>query len=46
MIDGAINGYLLYGRPGDRGTIVNVIAAALILTSLHFGKCALRPVRP
>jgi len=42
VIDGAINGYVLYGRPGDRGTIVNVIVAALILACLLFGKEALR----
>lgn len=42
VVDGAINGYVLYGRPGDQGTIVNVIAAALILTCLLFGKDALR----
>jgi len=42
VIDGAINGYVLYGHPGDRGTAVNVIAAALILTCLLAGKAALR----
>lgn len=42
VIDGAINGYVLYGQPGDQGTIVNVIVAALILACLLFGKGALR----
>ena len=42
VIDGAINGYVLYGRPGGRGTLVNVILAALILGCLLAGKDALR----
>ena len=42
VADGAINGYVLYGRPGAQGTIVNVVAAALILTCLLLGKSALR----
>lgn len=42
VVDGAINGYLLYGRPGDKGTVVNLVAAALILGCLLLGKGALR----
>jgi hypothetical protein len=43
VADGLLNGYLLFGRPGDRGTIVNVAAAALILTFLLRGRSALEP---
>lgn len=43
VIDGAINGSLLYGRPGDQGTVVNVILAALILICLKRGASALPP---
>ena len=43
VIDGAINGALLYGRPGDQGTIVNVIMAAVILIFLRRGASALPP---
>jgi hypothetical protein len=42
VVDGAINGLVLYGHPGDRGTIANVIVAALILTCLLLGKSTLR----
>lgn len=42
VVDGAINGYLLYGRPGDRGTVINAGVAALILACLLAGKVALR----
>lgn len=41
VIDGAINGWLLYGRPGDQGTIVNVIVASMILICLYRGARAL-----
>lgn len=41
VVDGAVNGYFLYGRPGDQGTVVNVFAAALILTCLFAGARAL-----
>ena len=34
VLDGALNGYLLFGKPGDRGTIVNVVAALLIISCL------------
>ena len=42
LIDGAINGYLLYGSPGDRGTLVNLAAAALIVGCLLAGRSGLR----
>jgi hypothetical protein len=42
VIDGAINGTLLYGRAGDRGTIANLAAAAVILACLVSGRRALR----
>lgn len=42
VVDGAINGALLYGSPGAGGTAVNVLAAALILVCLFVGKTALR----
>jgi len=41
VIDGAINGMLLYGKPGDSGTVANVIVAALILLCLRSGAKAL-----
>lgn len=41
VVDGMVNGAVLYGRPGDQGTVVNVIAAALILTCLFAGARAL-----
>lgn len=34
VFDGALNGYMLFGRPGDGGTIVNLIAAVIILTAV------------
>lgn len=30
LLDGALNGYLLFGHPGDRGTAVNLVAAVTI----------------
>src|SRR5690554_1448336 len=41
VIDGAINGYFLFGKPGDQGTVVNLIAAILIITFLLLGKKSL-----
>lgn len=38
VIDGAINGYFLFGKPGDQGTIVNLIAAIIIITFLLLSK--------
>ncbi len=38
VADGLVNGYLLFGRPGDRGTMVNLAAAALILICLLRGR--------
>jgi hypothetical protein len=42
VLDGAVNGALLFGRPGDRGTIMNLAAAAVILLCLFRGRSALR----
>jgi len=42
VADGLLNGTLLFGRPGDMGTIVNVIAATMIVVCLGLGKRALR----
>ena len=36
VLDGLMNGALLFGRPGDRGTLVNLLFAALILGLLWF----------
>ena len=38
VIDGAVNGYFLFGKPGDQGTVVNLIAAVIIITLLLLGK--------
>jgi len=40
VIDGAINGYFLFGKPGDQGTIVNSIVAILIISCLLVGRKA------
>lgn len=42
VADGLWNGALLFGRPGEGGTIVNIVAAGLILTCLLMGRPALR----
>jgi len=42
VVDGAINGYVLFGRPGDQGTLMNVIAAVLILVFLVIGRSELK----
>lgn len=42
VADGLLNGTLLFGRPGDGGTMVNAAAAILILICLLRGKPALR----
>ncbi len=34
VIDGALNGYLLFGKPGDGGTVVNLLVASAIITCL------------
>lgn len=41
VIDGAINGYVFFGRPGEQGTVGNLVAAALIVSSLLLGRRAL-----
>ena len=45
VVDGAINGLLLYGRPGAGGSVANLAAAALIIGSLVLGRSALRSAR-
>ncbi len=40
VIDGAINGYFLFGKPGDLGTIVNSIVAIVIISCLFIGRGA------
>lgn len=40
VIDGAINGYFLFGKPGNRGTMVNSIVAILIIGCLLIGRKA------
>ena len=42
VIDGAINGWLLFGAPGDSGTVVNIIVAAMIIGCLWGGRRALK----
>ncbi|NCQ33552.1 hypothetical protein GW813_00470 [bacterium] len=41
VLDGAVNGYVFFGHPGDRGTGVNLLAAVLILLGLGLGHRAL-----
>jgi hypothetical protein len=41
VVDGAINGYVLYGRPGGWGTVGNLAVAAVILACLVLGGDAL-----
>lgn len=41
VIDGAINGYFLFGKPGDQGTVINAVAAIIIITLLLLGKKSL-----
>jgi cytochrome bd-type quinol oxidase subunit 2 len=43
VIDGALNGFVFFGKPRDQGTLVNLIAAALIVSSLLLGRSALHP---
>lgn len=42
VVDGLINGTMLFGKPGEGGTIVNTVAAVLILACLVRGRAALR----
>lgn len=41
IVDGAINGFILYGNPTDRGTIANLAVAGLIVMCLGQGRSAL-----
>lgn len=36
VIDGLINGYILYGKPMDGGTIANLVTAAIIISLLAY----------
>lgn len=38
---GIANGSLLFGRPGDTGTIVNLVVAVAIVACLYLGRSAL-----
>ena len=38
VIDGMINGYFLFGKPGDQGTIINLFFAIIIIIFLFKGK--------
>lgn len=38
VIGGAINGSLLFGQPLETGTIINIVAATIIIGSLILGK--------
>ena len=40
VIDGAINDSILFGRPGDRGTVVYLIVVALFTGCLLAGRTA------
>jgi hypothetical protein len=42
VVDGLVNGVMLYGRPGIGGTLANVVVALVILACLGAGKGALR----
>lgn len=36
VVDGLINGYILYGKPLDGGTIANLVTAAIIISLLVY----------
>jgi hypothetical protein len=42
ILDGALNGLLIYGRPGETGTIVNVLWSGLVVAFLIRGRGALQ----
>lgn len=42
LVDGAVNGWLLFGRPRVPGTLLNLATAALILAFLLAGRRSLR----
>lgn len=44
VIDGVVNGAVLYGRPGHGGTLANVAAATVILSLLFAGRSAVRRI--
>ena len=38
VIDGAVNGHLLFGKPGDLGTLANLTVAIVIISCLYIGR--------
>lgn len=42
VLDAALNGLLIYGRPGETGTIVNVLWSGLVVGFLIRGRGALQ----
>ena len=40
VLDGALNGYLLFGKPGDIGTLINLVVAGVIILFLRLGRKA------
>lgn len=38
VLDGALNGYLLFGRPGAGGTFVNIIVAVVIVSLIGLAR--------
>jgi len=42
IIEGAVNGLVLYGRPLEAGTLINISAAAVILLLLFMGRNAVQ----
>ncbi len=46
VIDGLINGQLLFGEPTDRGTLANLVAAGLIGSLLLAGRNSAGPTKP
>jgi hypothetical protein len=38
LIDGLINGFILFGAPSFQGQVINIVAALLIFISLVIGK--------
>jgi hypothetical protein len=42
VLDGVLNGWLLFGKPGDIGTLVNVVVAGVIILFLLMGRKAVK----
>ena len=43
VVDGAVNGWLLFGHPGEAGTLVNVVVAAAIIGCLWAARQSFLP---